>query len=238
MPDMDADTRDARRLTRRESSDAVSGIGWRHVLGALLTSVPVGSLAQAAEVAARLVADAGSAADDHLVVDLRHDRVVLALRSRPTGTLTSVDVRLARAISATVGELGLRTEPDVDSGAPRSVQLVEIAIDAMDIPAIRPFWQAALSYVPDPGDPDPEGALVDPVGQGFAVWFQQMDQPRQQRNRIHLDISVPHDEPHRRMQAVLAAGGVLLSDREAPAFWVFADAEGNEACITTWQGRD
>jgi 4a-hydroxytetrahydrobiopterin dehydratase len=27
-------------------------------------------------------------------------------------------------------------------------------------------------------------------------------------------------------------------DAEAPAFWVLADAEGNEACITTWQGRD
>jgi 4a-hydroxytetrahydrobiopterin dehydratase len=24
----------------------------------------------------------------------------------------------------------------------------------------------------------------------------------------------------------------------APAFWVLADPEGNEACITTWQGRD
>ena len=27
-------------------------------------------------------------------------------------------------------------------------------------------------------------------------------------------------------------------DAEAPAFWPLADAEGNEACITTWQGRD
>ena len=25
---------------------------------------------------------------------------------------------------------------------------------------------------------------------------------------------------------------------EAPAFWVLADPEGNEACICTWQGRD
>ena len=25
---------------------------------------------------------------------------------------------------------------------------------------------------------------------------------------------------------------------EAPAFWVLADPEGDEACITTWQGRD
>jgi 4a-hydroxytetrahydrobiopterin dehydratase len=58
------------------------------------------------------------------------------------------------------------------------------------------------------------------------------------RNRIHLDISVPHDEAQHRIQATLAAGGRLVSDAEAPAFWVLADPEGNEACITTWQGRD
>jgi len=25
---------------------------------------------------------------------------------------------------------------------------------------------------------------------------------------------------------------------QAPAVWVLADAEDNEACVTTWQGRD
>jgi hypothetical protein len=65
-----------------------------------------------------------------------------------------------------------------------------------------------------------------------------MDAPRPQRNRIHLDVSVPHDEAQRRIQAALAAGGTITYDAEAPAFWVLADLEGNEACITTWQGRD
>jgi hypothetical protein len=58
------------------------------------------------------------------------------------------------------------------------------------------------------------------------------------RNRIHFDVSVPHDEAQRRIRAALAAGGVLVSDAHAPAFWVLADPEGNEACVTTWQGRD
>jgi 4a-hydroxytetrahydrobiopterin dehydratase len=65
-----------------------------------------------------------------------------------------------------------------------------------------------------------------------------MTEPRPQRNRIHFDVSVPHDEAPGRIQATLAAGGTLLDDAEAPAFWVLADAEGNEACVTTWQGRD
>ena len=65
-----------------------------------------------------------------------------------------------------------------------------------------------------------------------------MDASRSQRNRIHVDVSVPHDEAAHRIAAALAAGGRLLSDAEAPAFWVLADPEGNEACVTTWQGRD
>ena len=40
------------------------------------------------------------------------------------------------------------------------------------------------------------------------------------------------------MRAAIAAGGTLLSDARAPAFWVLADPEGNEACVCTWQARD
>jgi 4a-hydroxytetrahydrobiopterin dehydratase len=29
----------------------------------------------------------------------------------------------------------------------------------------------------------------------------------------------------------------MVSDAHARAFWVLADAEGNEACICTWQDR-
>jgi 4a-hydroxytetrahydrobiopterin dehydratase len=35
----------------------------------------------------------------------------------------------------------------------------------------------------------------------------------------------------------VAAGGRVVSADRAPAFWVLADAEGNEACICTWQDR-
>ena len=38
--------------------------------------------------------------------------------------------------------------------------------------------------------------------------------------------------------AAVAAGGTLVSDAAAPAFWVLADPQGNKACLTTWQGRD
>ena len=152
-------------------------------------------------------------------------------------------MELAQRISAAVREQGLTIGPEVAPGVAngsRSVQVLEIAIDALDIPAIRPFWQAVLGYGDEPGadGTDPGAGLADPVGQGPTFWFQQMDGPRPQRNRIHFDVVVPDDEAGPRIQAALDAGGRLINDSEAPAFWVLADAEGNEACVCTWLARD
>lgn len=225
-------------LSRQEASEAVEGAGWRFVLGALLTSVPVGSLARAVGLAADAVAVCGGDADRHLRVDARPERAVFTLQSLEHAAVTTLDVELALRISAAADKSGLSTEPEIGTGAPRSVQTLEIAIDALDIGGIRAFWRAVLGYTGEAGAEGPEDPLIDPVGQGPAVWFQQMDQARPQRNRIHFDISVPHDEAPRRLEAALAAGGRLVSATRAPAFWVLADQEGNEACITTWQGRD
>ena len=225
-------------LTRSEISAAVNDLGWRYVLGALRASVPVASLAQASSTATAVVEVAGPDAGDRVWLDLRRDRLVLTLQSLAAGAVTPREIELAHQISAALGDRGLGTEPDVGAGPVRSVQILEIGIDALDIPAIRPFWKAVLGYTDEAGRTGPKDPLVDPLWQGPAVWFQQMDRPRPQRNRIHLDISVPHDEAAHRITAALDAGGRLVNDREAPAFWVLADAEGNEACITTWQGRD
>ena len=221
-----------RKLSRQEASDAVTGIGWRYVLGEFRTQVLTGSLPLAADVAGRAAAVPG--AQEHLRMDVRADRVVLALQTAEAAWVTSRDVELARRISAVAEEFRLTTT----SEGTRSVQVLEIGIDAMEIAKIRPFWKAVLAYADEPGRSGPEDALVDPVGQGPAIWFQQMDAPRPQRNRLHFDVSVPHDEAHRRIEATVAAGGRVVYDAEAPAFWVLADPEGNEACITTWQGRD
>jgi 4a-hydroxytetrahydrobiopterin dehydratase len=219
------------RLSRLAASEAVTSLGWRYILGEFRTQVLTGSLPLAADVAARAAAVPG--AQGHLRMDVRADRVILSVQTAEIAWVTPHDVDLARQISAVAGEFRLNTRP-----GPRSVQVIEIGIDAMDIASIRPFWKAVLGYADEPGRSGPHDALVDPLGQGPSVWFQQMDAPRPQRNRIHFDVSVPHDEAHRRLEAAVAAGGKLVYDAEAPAFWVLADPEGNEACVTTWQGRE
>jgi 4a-hydroxytetrahydrobiopterin dehydratase len=68
-----------RKLSRSEASDAVTRLGWRLVLGELRTEVLTGSLALAADVAARVATVAG--AEGHLRLDVRSDRVLLSLQT-------------------------------------------------------------------------------------------------------------------------------------------------------------
>ena len=140
--------------------------------------------------------------------------------------LSQRDVELAREISAAARALNVPADPT-------AVQAVQVTIDALVRPEVMPFWQAVLGYR-ELGDED----LADPHGSGPSFWFQQMDAPRPQRNRIHVDVSVPHDQAQARVAAAIAAGGHLVSYEHAPAWWTLADAEGNEADVATWMGRD
>lgn len=196
------------------------------------------SLAQANDVARAALAASGADADGHLWMDLRADRVELSVQTRALGAVTSRDTQIARRIAAAVDGLGLRPAGPSSADSPRPVQMLELAIDALDVGAVRPFWKAVMAYVDEPGRSGPTAAIVDPTGQLATIWFQQMDAPRPQRNRVHVDITVAHDEAEGRVRAAIAAGGRLINDAFARSFWVLADAEGNEVCVCTWLDRD
>lgn len=198
---------------------------WRVSLGRIEAVFRSGSFSAAADLVGK-IAGAADAADHHPDVDLRYPGVVhVALSTHSTGGLSDLDAKLARTISELAAGAGATAEP-------RSGQVTEIAIDALDIPRVLPFWRAVLGYVDDSPN-----AIVDRLHLGPPVWFQQMDAARPQRNRIHIDITVPHDKAQERIDAALAAGGTMVTDEHARAFWVLADPEGNEACICTWQDR-
>ena len=205
---------------------------WRILLGRIEATFVTDSFASAAALVSA-IADAADAAGHHPDVDLRYPGVVhVALTTHAAGGLTERDAELAATISALAARAGARSEPRVSTA-------VEIAVDAIDIDAVRPFWQAVLAYAEEPPS-TPGGqvvALVDPRRIGPAVWFQQMDAPRPQRNRIHIDVTVAADAAADRMAAAVAAGGRVVTEEYARAFWVLADPEGNEACVCTWQDR-
>lgn len=213
------------RLNPSEFAAAEGVDDWRFVLGAIHAEFALDSFPSGAGLVSA-IADAAEEAVHHPDVALRYPGIVrVTLTTHAVGGLTTLDVELARTISRLANDAGAEARPQVAQG-------IEVAIDTMDADRIRPFWAAVLGF-----RENESGDLIDPVRVGPRVWFQQMDEPRTERNRFHLDISVPHDVADERIEAALAAGGRLVSDARARAFWVLADADGNEACICTWQDR-
>jgi 4a-hydroxytetrahydrobiopterin dehydratase len=137
--------------------------------------------------------------------------------------LHEADVALAGAISAAARELDIH----VDLTGLQTYQ-----IDALVISDVMPFWAAVLGYVQVDGD------LIDPQFEGPVFWFQQMDAPRPQRNRIHIDLYLPQDRAKARIDAAVAAGGRIVNDANAPGWWTLADPEGNEVDVAPWPDAD
>ena len=220
---------DTARISPRQFHEADGVEDWRVMGEGACAYFRTGSFA----AGARLVDAIGQlpGLDDlHPDVDLRWEGVTVRLATVTDDYygLSERDLELARQISAVARELGVPADPS-------AVQTVQVTIDALVIPEVLPFWRAVLGY----RDRDPEGEdLIDPNGRGAPFWFQKMDGPRPQRNRIHIDVWVPHDQGEARVAAALAAGGHLVTDQHAPMWWVLADAEGNEACVATTAGRD
>ena len=147
------------------------------MLNGLRADFRTGSFPTAAMLVSN-IADAAEAIQHHPDIDVRYpDHVIVTITTHATGDLTTLDVDLARAITQLADLAGA----SVVSGA---VQAVEIAIDTMDADRIRPFWAAVLGYR------EQDGNLVDPLRIGPPVWFQRMDEPRADRDRFHIDISV------------------------------------------------
>jgi 4a-hydroxytetrahydrobiopterin dehydratase len=197
---------------------------WRYLLGAIHAEFRAGSYLAAAELV-RSIAALAEAEDHHPEIDVRWpDRVHVALTTHAVDGLSDVDVDVARTISVLALQAGA-------TGEPLTPQVLEVGIDTMDAASIRPFWAAVMGYR------DQKGTLVDPLGRGPAIWFQEMIEPRPQRNRVHLDITVAHDAAESRVAAAIAAGGTLVSAEFARSWWILADADGNEVCVCTWQDR-
>lgn len=193
------------------------------VTGSLTLAVQAPSFPDAVRLIDLVAVDA-ERMNHHPDVDLRWRTVYFTLSTHSAGGVTQLDVELAHQILAAAREIG----GDVASVPERA----ELCIDALDIDAVRPFWCAVLGYR-EYRTRLGTVELQDPRGRGPAVWFQQMDVARPARNRLHLDVYVPADQARARVDDAIDAGGQLVTDVHAPAWWVLADAEGNEACVCT-----
>jgi 4a-hydroxytetrahydrobiopterin dehydratase len=195
-------------------------LDWKVLAYAACTHVRTSTLSDGVALA-QAIAGLAEASGGHPDVDLRSGGVTVRLMADGDGRLDEQDLALATQISAAARELGLAPDPT-------GLQSYQIVIDAIDIPAVMPFWEAVLGYR------RMGGVLIDPHLEGPVFWFQQMDAPRPQRNRIHIDLYVPEDRAQARVDASLAAGGSVVNDANVPEWWTLADPEGNEVDVAPW----
>ena len=217
------------KQTLRYPQVVAEGLGdWRFFLNRLHARFATGDFATGLVLAERI----GAAAEDanhHPDLDLRYPHVAVRLVSHDVGGVTDRDLRLARRISEIAAELGI-------AAAPAEVQALELALDTGDHAGTLPFWQALLGYADSKIFPTRE--ILDPDGHLPTIWTQRTDAHETPRQRWHFDVVVPIEQAQARIDAAIAAGGTLVSDEAAPAFWVLADPEGNKACVCTPEGRN
>ncbi len=199
---------------------------WVYLHSALHTRLLTKTFATGLRLVERIGA-AAEAANHHPDLDLRYRYLDVRLTSHDANGVTDRDVSLARTISEIASSEGV-------AAAPFAAKVLEVALDTPDADAVRPFWRAVLGMRELRVADDPPELRDDRLP---AMWFQPSgtEEPRQ---RFHLDLWVAPDVVEDRIGEALAAGGRLVSDADAPAFWVLADSDGNRVCLCTWQTRD
>jgi 4a-hydroxytetrahydrobiopterin dehydratase len=218
-------------ITPQQFMAAEGTADWRVIGDGMCAFFATDSLATSARLVAEIAALPG-AADHPPDIDVRADGVTLRLLTYTDDWYgpSQRDVELARAISEAARSLGLAADPG-------AVQSVLVIPGSADPAAVMPFWRAVLGYVPRRDSPAED--LVDPHGRGPGLWFEKMDAPRGDGGgAIHIAVWVPYEQAQARLDAALAAGGRIVRDEFAPAWWTLADAAGNECDISTIKGRE
>jgi hypothetical protein len=170
------------------------------------------------------VARLADAAGISLQIDVRREGVTVGSGKDRwedgTGAPDPAFVTLAQRIEEAARKCDLTPDPE-------RLRFVQFGIDAMDVPAVRAFWTRLLGYE---NDPRPQANdIYDPRRLNPVLFFQQLDEPRPQRNRIRFDLAVPPENVAERVEAAVSAGGRILSEKP----YLVGDPEGNEVLIGT-----
>lgn len=220
---------DPQRMLSARDVDGEALPDWRFLLGRLHGRFRTGDFVSGLRFVQRIT-DAAEEAGHHPDVDLRYPYVDVRLTSHDVGGVTSRDIALARRVSEIAAAAGADPDPD-------ALQALEVALDTADFEAVKPFWRALLGYR-DSGQAE---EVVDPSEVLPTLWFQHAEPPapgaQTPAQRFHFDVWVAPEQAESRVRGAIEAGGILVSDAEAPSYWVLADAQGNRSCVCTTAGR-
>lgn len=155
-------------------------------------------------------------------IDIRPEGVVVRVPYRDPEGIPAAAAEFAAAVSQAAAELSLTPDPS-------RAQSVGIYVAQHSEADVRPFFTAALGYV-DFGDTD----AVDPLRCGPQLAFNPIAGDVPARGRTHFDVFVPADQAKARVDAALAAGGRLVDDSYAPAWWSLASPDNHGVDIASW----
>jgi hypothetical protein len=175
--------------------------------------------------AASLVGPAVAAAEQAGVspdIDVRAEGIVVLIPDRDFGGIPAGAVEFARAVSRAAADLSLVADPS-------KVQSVGVYVAQHSDADVRPFFLAALGY-----DPLDATDAIDPLRRGPQLAFNPITGDRPSRGRTHFDVFVPADQAQARVDAALAAGGRLVNDSQAPAWWTIASPDNHGVDIAAW----
>ena len=139
--------------------------------------------------------------------------------------VTRQDVDLARRITEIAAEHGLDADP-------ASVSELELGLDTANSAAIAPVWAALLTgSAESQGRGTPSDEIREATGRVPNLWFGDAEEHETPRQRFHLEVYVAPEVAGRRIADVLAAGGTVVDDSNAPSQTVIADADGNTGMV-------
>ncbi|HEY2240035.1 MAG TPA: VOC family protein [Streptosporangiaceae bacterium] len=113
--------------------------------------------------------------------------------------------------------------------------ILNITLDCADARAQASFWAAVLGWAAheERNEPGPVEYLVEPPAGGLPrLYFTTVPEPKTSKNRLHLDLIPPGDDPRQELARLSRLGATVLADQPPGAGWlVLADPEGNEFCL-------
>ncbi len=102
----------------------------------------------------------------------------------------------------------------------------------LDDYAVAPYDDEELDRLRSIGINDPEedpSVLVAATSDRPRLWFQRVPEPKQSKNRVHLDLRA--DDLDGEVARLTALGATVLSDQPIADLVVMRDPEGNEFCV-------
>jgi predicted enzyme related to lactoylglutathione lyase len=111
-------------------------------------------------------------------------------------------------------------------------RLNSITIDCKDAESLARFWAQALEgYAADP-----EWGMVLKSDTSPTIYFQAVPEPKQGKNRVHIDIAA--SDRRGEVKRLKGLGASVFKEMEEGGYrWtIMQDPEGNEFCVTESAG--